>query len=171
MQGLVIRSCLCLPARQTLAHCHVIPCRRRGLRAVCSAESAVTDTPPKRKPGRPKKTQTQQPDPAPATEAVAAQPKETKSRKKKVKEPDSDEDEEPYFQPAFKAPWEYLSEEQIEQQNREVEARLAVRAAAIQEQAHREKWLARESNYNEYVYRDPEYLQVESKLLEDTDFG
>lgn len=168
MQRLGFSSNLCFAQRQPLLHCRTALCRQRGVRLVCPAGSAVADAPPKRKPGRPKKTQTE--EPSAATEAAAAEPTKTKKTKKKVKEPDSDDEEIPAPR-AFKAPWEQLSEEQIAQQNAELEVLQRVREAAKEDQADNNKWRARESQRNKFIYREPAWLEMESKLLIETKSG
>ena len=168
MQRLAFSSKLCLPQRQPLLHCRLAQRRQRGLRLVCPKGSAVADAPPKRKPGRPKKQQTEAP--SPATEAAATEPKKTTKTETKVKETDSDDAEMPVPQ-TFKAPWEQLSDEQIAQQKAELEALQRAREAAKQDQADNNKWRARESQYNEFIYRDPEWLEMESKLLIETKTG
>lgn len=168
MQRLGFSSNLCLPQRRPLLHCRTAHCRQRGLRLVCPANSSVADAPPKRKPDRPKKQQTE--EPSPATEAAAAEPKKTKNTIRKVEEPDSDDEEEPVPK-AFKAPWEQLSDQQIAQQNAELQALQSAREAAKKDQADNNKWRARESQYNKFIYRDPEWLEMESKLLVETKSG
>ena len=163
MQRLGFSSNLCLLQRRPLLHF-----RQPGLRVLCPANSAVADAPPKRKPGRPKKQQTE--EPSPAVEAAAAEPKKTKKPKKKVEEPDSDDEEVP-IPKAFKAPWDQLSDQQIAQQNAELEALQSAREAAKKDQADNNKWRARESEYNKFIYRDPEWLAMESKLLVETNRG
>ena len=168
MQRLGFSSRLCFAQRQPLLHCRTALCRQRGVRPVCPARAALADAPPKRKPGRPKKQQTE--DPSAATEAAAAEPKKTKITKEKVTEPDSDDEEMPVPR-AFKAPWDQLSEEQIAQQNAELEALQRVREASKQDQADNNKWRARDSQSNKFIYRDPEWLEKESKLLIEKNHG
>ena len=189
----------CIPERQTLARCRLAQCRRQGQRVLFAvAESAVADAPPKRKRGRPRKTQTEQPSPSPApatetaapaaetaapatetaapateaavpaTETASVESKETKSHNKKAQETDSDYEPEPVHR-LFKAPWEQLSDEEIEQQNAELEAHQNAKEATKEEQA--DKWQARESLYNKLIYRDPAWLELESKLLIETKSG
>ena len=179
MQRLAFSSTLGLPQAQTLSHCRTAQRGQRHLRLVCPAGSAVADAPPKRKPGRPKKKVTEEPSPAtelspstepsPATEAAAAKPKKTKKSKKTAK-PDSDKEEVPVVT-AIKAPWDNLSAEEIARQQAELEPLQRAREAAKQEPAGKQKWRARESQYNKFVYRDPAWLEMESKLLTETKFG
>ena len=165
MQRLGFSSYLCLPQRLPLLNCRTAQRRQRGLRLVCPAGPAVADAPPKGKPGRPKKKQTE--EASPAKKVAATEPKKTEN---KVKKPHSEDEEMPTTK-TFTAPWDQLSQQQIAQQNAELEALQKERDSAKKDQADTNKWRARESYYNKFIYRDPEWLEMESKLLIETNSG
>lgn len=148
---------------------------RRKLLLPCATGPQVADAPPKRKPGRPKKSKSEpsaQPQLAvAAAETTESPPKEKQSRKKKSEESDSDEDEE--ILPTFPAPWEQLSPQQVEKQNHEYAIFKKQKAieAESQSQEVEVKWRARDSRSNAFIHRDPAWLELESKLLVETETG
>ena len=149
---------------------------RRELLLSCAAGPQVTDAPPKRKSGRPKKSKKSEPPAQSETTIIAAETaessaKETKSRKNKGEEPDSDEDE--AILPTFPAPWEQLSPQQVERQKNELAAFEDHKAKEAESQNHANevKWRARDSRSNAFIHRDPAWLELESKLLIETETG
>ncbi len=173
MQWLSSFKSLRLHDPAVFAHCHNARIRRRAFHPVCQAASTVTDSRPKPKPGRPKKSAADQLEHADIATDTSDPPKKTKKRKKKTKDPVDDDDSAEPELVTLPPPWAQLTPEQIEQQINELavlEQHKSRQQVEQQEQVDIKR-LARESDNNVYLHRDPEWLEIENKVFFKTEDG